>query len=192
MFQVQNLIQKNYSIDFIIMIIAIIFGGLIGIINGIEEPVWIGKKSASIGILISSILFFGFRIFYLKEQKSKYSISLILFLITFLISLRIGFHKTKFNSEKWKSSLNMHHFYADTPAHNSGNMVEDIVANKLVIGKSEKEIIKMLGKNYFTENHSGENVKYYFYKGSIFDGCDKLWIEFENSICIKSGISGCD
>lgn len=183
---------KHIVVDLSIVIIVVILGFSVGIINGVEEPLWVGRKSASFGILTSSILFFGIRIFYLRKENNPHLVTITLFFITVLFSLKLGFTTTKFNSKKWKSSINWNHLYGDSPSHNCGRMVEDIVLNKIMLGKNQAEIIEALGESYFTEHHSGINLWYYFYKGGILDGCDKLWLQFENNICVRSGVAGCD
>lgn len=104
------------------------------------------------------------------------------------------FYITSFDSNKWKSELDYSRIYDKNPAHTNGDMVEDIISNRLLIGLSKEEVINQLGKNYFQEGTYGiDSTFYYFYSGGgLYNGCDKLEVLFENGKCIDTRYAGCD
>lgn len=62
-----------------------------------------------------------------------------------------------------------------------------------MVGKWRTQIESILGQNHFTTNYENTNTLWYFYSNdNPFEGCDKIFITFENEISIDAGIGGCD
>jgi len=119
--------------------------------------------------------------------------SLVIFFAFISPIVFVRAYSPKFNSEIWKNSIDENIIYGETPAHLKGEMVEDLIESKILIGKTKEQIESILGKNNFREDVYQDDIIWYFFQSkNILEGCDKIYIVFNDKISLKAGIGGCD
>jgi hypothetical protein len=105
-----------------------------------------------------------------KWRSLKFSLAVYFaFLLPFIFIILFPF---RFNSIQWKSDMQGF-------PNARGYMVEDIISSRLLIGKSESDVLQILGK----PDHQVFGEYEYYYSDSFFDGCDNMRVIFKNGLC---------
>jgi hypothetical protein len=187
--------MKNHIIQILLSIILTVAALFLGLLFSIETPV---KTTENYNLLWVTILnglwFIPYLIYYRKKElKKNANISISIFSLVILPFLIIRIYTPSFDSEKWKNSINKTRTYGGTQAYSQGQMVQDLIDSEILLGKTLSEIEQIIGENHFTQKYSDSNTIWYFYQSkSFFDGCDKVYIEFEKELSTKAGIGECD
>jgi hypothetical protein len=168
--------------------------------HSIESPPRVGENHAIVFVgLLNLIWLLPYSIYEItKKNFHKLKNSLCLFCIVFFPFLALRFYHRSFESKKWKTELNLRRYYDNHPAHANGDMVDDIIESRMLIGLNLEEIESKLGQNYFTDEAynnklSTEKRLFYFYSRThIFNGCDKLLVVLFDNKCVDATYAGCD
>ncbi|MCF8298111.1 MAG: hypothetical protein K9J13_11240 [Saprospiraceae bacterium] len=187
--------MKNHIIQFLLSIIVTVVALFLGFLFSIETPVKTTENYVLLWVLILNGLWLvPFIIYYRKKKlKKDTTIALLIFFVFIIPFIFIRAYSPKFDSEIWKNSINKNRTYGGIPAYSNGEMVEDLIESEILIGKTIDEIEFILGRNHFKQKYSDSTTIWYFYQNqSIFDGCDKIYIEFENNKSVNAEIGGCD
>jgi len=97
-------------------------------------------------------------------------ISIPLLTILFLLVSHIEFKNIQFDSKKWKASMDLRN-----------NMSDDIIKNKLLIGKTKNEVIDLLGKNFETDGVHADTIFYIIDKNSYGGDPLTLYVKLKNN-----------
>jgi hypothetical protein len=171
--------------------IATLAGLFIGWVHSIEEPREVGESSALIYAGLFHLLWFVPYIFLNKEKKYKQGIFI---LVIFLLPLVwINVYDASFDSGRWKSEIDYNRSYDGCYYHTNGSMVADLIESKILIGCSVSEMEKVLGRVYFMRSDSVVTSYFFPYVSTnVYDGCDKVLVQFKNGKCFNVDYGGCD
>lgn len=189
--------MKDHVIQFLLGLILTVLAFVVGIGFSMETPVSVSESYVLISVsLINALWLLPYYLYFHhvnKQGAARRSLLIyLLFVVPFLI---IRIHQTRFDSEIWKNSINTNSFYADNPACGRGDMVEDLIDSKILLNKTLDQVESLLGKNHFEMKfyYNRPNTIWYFYSNDTpFEGCDKVYITFENGLSTNAGIGGCD
>lgn len=187
--------MKDYIIQILLSIILTAVALFLGLLFSIETPVKTTENYTLLwAAILNSLWFIPYLIYYRKKGwKKNTKISISIFSLVILPFLIIRIYTPSFDSEIWKNSINENRTYGGTPAYSEGQMVQNLIDSEILLGKTLSEIEQIIGENHLTQQYSDSTTIWYFYqKKSFFDGCDKIYIEFEKGLSTKAGIGGCD
>lgn len=187
--------MKDHLIQILLSIILTTGALFLGFIFSIETPIKTTENFFLLwAVILNGLWFIPYTLYYQRRKMKKANVvSLIIFSAFILPPLFLRVYTPKFKSEIWKSEINENRTYGGTPAYLRGEMVEDLIESEILLKKTLNEIELILGPNNFQQEHSDSNTVWYFYqRKSFFDGCDKIFIEFENGLSENAGIGGCD
>lgn len=183
--------MKSLIIPLLLSIFLTMVSFFLGLLYSIETPVKTTENLALLWAIVLNTFWFIPYLFFCKRRNLKQSILLFSFSILFPLLSRL--YTPDFDSKTWKRSINLNRTYGGIPAYSRGEMVQDLIESEILLGKSLYQIETIIGKNHFLQQNSDSNIIWYFYQSrSFIDGCDKIYVEFNNEVCTKAGIGGCD
>ncbi|APY01412.1 hypothetical protein [Lacinutrix venerupis] len=111
----------------------------------------------------------------LKIKRAD-KIGMVFFFSFVLATTLIWFFEERFNVEQWKTQPRMRY-----------KMADDIIENKILIGKTKQDIILLLGKAQYEITEGKNHFIYSLGKPTSFSELKeaKLIIVFENNIAVK-------
>ena len=186
---------ENHIIQILLSIILTAVALFLGLLFSIETPVKTTENYTLLWVaVLNGLWLIPYLIYYRKKGlKKNTKISISIFSLVIFPFLVIRIYAPSFDSEIWKNSINENRTYDGTPAYSEGQMVQDLIDSEILLGKTLSEIEQLIGENHFTQQYSDSTTIWYFYQNkSFFDGCDKVYIEFEKGISAKAGIGRCD
>ena len=103
-------------------------------------------------------------------------IGMVFFFSFVLATTLIWFFEERFNVEQWKTQPRMRY-----------KMADDIIENKILIGKTKQDIVLLLGKAQYEITEGKDHFIYRLGKPTSFSELKeaKLIIVFENNIAVK-------
>jgi hypothetical protein len=176
-------------------VVFTIVGLFLAFVNSIESPIRVGENNAIKFIgLLNLLWLIPYIIFYFwKKRFTELKKSFLLYIVCLIPFAFLRLYRRSFDENKWRTEVNYNKRYGNNPAHMNGDMVEDIIESKILVGLSKKEIETKLGTNYFSDpNLEVENMLYFYSNRNIFEGCDKLLIKIKDGRCFDTGYMGCD